>query len=83
MKHSKNSENFFVSQKSQGGFSGCPQCGSNDIEELEYLSVKAILCHRCGYDERNELETTPDQRTSQKEKGRFTPYKTGGKNRTK
>lgn len=61
----------------------CPKCSSEDVETVKYLNVKCILCHRCGYDERNDLETTPEQRTSQKEKGRFSPYKTGGKARTR
>ncbi len=59
----------------------CPQCGSFNVtvhkEDIEFMT-----CKSCGYDELRE-ETVVGQRTSQKEKGRFSPYKTGGKGRTK
>ncbi|MBI2125388.1 hypothetical protein HYU08_02430 [Candidatus Woesearchaeota archaeon] len=49
----------------------CPQCGSSNItvhkNEIEFLT-----CKSCGYDELVE-ETF----------GRYTPYKAGGKGRTR
>ena len=61
----------------------CPRCLSENLKEVEYLGMKCILCNDCGYDERNELDVFPEEKTSQKEKGRYNPYKTGGKNRSK
>jgi len=59
----------------------CPQCGSFNVivhkDDIEFL-----ICKSCGYDELVE-ETFVGQRTSQKEKARYTPYKTGGKGRTR
>ena len=45
--------------------------------EIEFLT-----CKSCGYDELVE-ETFVEGRTSQREKGRYTPYKAGGKGRTR
>lgn len=39
-------------------------------------------CTECGYDERDEASIVPEERTSQKAKGEYTPYKTGGSRRT-
>ncbi|MBS3139701.1 hypothetical protein J4479_01720 [Candidatus Woesearchaeota archaeon] len=57
----------------------CPKCGSDNTELYEDLAF--IKCRNCGYD---ELTTEPfpyDVRKSQREKGRFTPYKQGGSRR--
>ena len=60
----------------------CPQCGSENIKIVNYMNIKCRVCSNCGFDERNLYEVYPDERTSQKEKGKFSPYKTGGKRRT-
>ncbi len=59
----------------------CPKCGSADITIYDE-DVSFLTCNKCGYDE-SEEEAYPEQRTSQKEKARYTPYKTGGKGRTR
>jgi len=59
----------------------CPKCGSFNVaihkEDIEFLT-----CKSCGYDELEE-EAYPEQRSSQREKGRYSPYKAGGKGRTR
>ena len=59
----------------------CPKCGSLKIEIVEYMNSKVRVCKECGYDERDDLDMVPSERNSQREKGRFSPYKSGGKNR--
>jgi len=44
--------------------------------------IEFLTCKSCGYDELVE-ETFVGERTSQKEKARYTLYKTGGKGRTR
>ena len=60
----------------------CPKCGSKEIEIEKYLDLECILCNSCGYDEASQYEIYPENKVSQKAKGRFTPYKTGGGKRT-
>ncbi len=60
----------------------CPRCFSENITEVEYMGVRCVVCHNCGYDERNYYEVYPEERTNQKQKGKFTPYKVGGSRRT-
>jgi len=60
----------------------CPKCNSDKVKLVDYLGVKCIVCKKCGYDETKQLEVYPEEKTSQKEKGRHSPYKTGGHNRT-
>ena len=61
----------------------CPKCGSKDIKFYNYLNIKAIKCDNCGFDESSVYDVYPEQKTSQKAKGRYTIYKTGGKQRTR
>ncbi|MAE43289.1 hypothetical protein CMO93_05940 [Candidatus Woesearchaeota archaeon] len=61
----------------------CPKCESNNIKIVDYLGTKCIICKNCGFDESKEYEVYPEQKTSQKEKARHTPYKTGGHKRTR
>jgi len=60
----------------------CPQCGSLNIQAHKD-DIEFITCKSCGYDELIEETFVEGQRTSQKAKGRYTPYKTGGKGRTR
>jgi len=59
----------------------CPKCGS-EAKKVKYLGTDCIICS-CGYDERDKYDMVSGQRTSQKEKARFNPYKAGGSKRTK
>jgi predicted Zn-ribbon and HTH transcriptional regulator len=61
----------------------CPKCHSNKIELEDYMGAQCIICKECGYHEADELNISPEIKTSQREKGRYTPYKTGGGKRTK
>ena len=61
----------------------CPKCGSKDIKFLDYLGIKALKCSSCGFDESAVYEVYPEQKTSQKAKGKYNVYKAGGGNRTK
>ncbi|MAG08731.1 hypothetical protein CMO89_04605 [Candidatus Woesearchaeota archaeon] len=60
----------------------CPKCKSKKIKLVDYTGIKCVVCEECGYDERDVYEETPDERTSQKAKGNYTPYRTGGKYRS-
>ncbi len=60
----------------------CPKCGSKDIEIEPYMDLNCILCKQCGYNEANQYEIYPENKASQKAKGKFTPYKAGGGKRT-
>ncbi len=60
----------------------CPKCGSASIKLYNYLGVKAVKCNNCGFDEATVYEVFPEQKTSQKAKGRYSVYKTGGPRRT-
>jgi len=60
----------------------CPKCGSADIKIYSYLGIKAIKCNACGFDESSVYEVYPEQKTSQKAKGKYSIYKKGGSSRT-
>jgi Zn ribbon nucleic-acid-binding protein len=61
----------------------CPKCGSKNIKFYSYLGIKTIKCSNCGFDESSAYEVYPEQKTSQKAKGKYSPYKTGGSQRTR
>ncbi|MBI2658399.1 hypothetical protein HYX08_06940 [Candidatus Woesearchaeota archaeon] len=61
----------------------CPRCGSNNVKVLSYMGIKVIKCNECGFDERAVYEVYPEQKASQKAKGRYTIYKKGGSQRTR
>jgi|TARA_B100001971_G_C18088562_1_gene482228 predicted Zn-ribbon and HTH transcriptional regulator len=61
----------------------CPKCKSENIELVNYLDIKATKCNDCSYDERKQYEVYPEDKVSQKAKGKYTPYKTGGRGRTR
>jgi len=56
----------------------CPQCKSSKIKIVNYMGIKCIVCGNCEYDESKQYEVFPEEKKSQKAKGRYTPYKTGG-----
>lgn len=61
----------------------CPVCKSDNIKSIDYLGVKCILCLDCGFDERKHYAVFPEEKVSQKEKARYSPYKSGGGKRAK
>ena len=61
----------------------CPRCGSKDIKIYNYLGAKTVKCSNCGFDEMAVYEVYPEQKTSQKAKGKYAIYKTGGSSRTR
>ena len=60
----------------------CPKCSSYNLEPYLYQSVEVIKCKECGFDEGEELEQYPTEKTSQKAKGKYNVYKSGGPKRT-
>lgn len=63
--------------------SKCPRCGSKNIKIQSYMGIKVVKCRECGFDESSTYEVYPEQKTSQKAKGRYTIYKKGGSQRTR
>ena len=61
----------------------CPKCGSKDVKFYKYLNLDAVKCNNCGFDESAIYEVYPEQKTSQKAKGEYSVYKTGGSRRTR
>ena len=61
----------------------CPKCGSKDVKLLSYLGINVMKCSKCGFDERVVYDVYPEQKTSQKAKGNYSPYKTGGSQRAR
>ena len=60
----------------------CPKCESGSVELVNYMEIKCLKCNNCGFDETSEYEVYPQQKTSQKAKGSYSPYKKGGHGRT-
>lgn len=60
----------------------CPRCSSEDIKFASYLGKQFLVCNKCQYDERELYDVFPEERTSQKAKKEFSPYKSGGAKRT-
>jgi len=60
----------------------CPHCESERIKYVRYMGVEMLLCEKCGYDERDKYEVYPSEKKSQKAKGTYSPYRTGGGRRT-
>ncbi len=61
----------------------CPKCGSASIKIYNYSGIKAAKCKSCGFDEGRIYEVYPEQRASQKAKGSYSVYKTGGSQRAR
>ncbi|MEK6809179.1 MAG: hypothetical protein AABY40_00740 [Nanoarchaeota archaeon] len=60
----------------------CPQCRSLNVM-VHKDDFESLACKSCGYDELVEDTLVEGQRTSQREKARYNPYKVGGKGRTR
>ncbi|HLC50241.1 MAG TPA: hypothetical protein VJI97_02330 [Candidatus Nanoarchaeia archaeon] len=60
----------------------CPKCGSKKTKSVDYLGAKVLKCDECGFDESSLLDVFPEDKSSQKAKGQYSPYKTGGSRRT-
>ncbi len=61
----------------------CPVCSSVNVEIVNEDNRDYIVCKKCGFDSRFEYdEMYPEERSSQKAKGRYSPYKRGGGRRT-
>ena len=61
----------------------CPKCNSYNVEPYLYQSAEVIKCNECGFDEGAEFEQFPTEKASQKAKGKHSPYKTGGGQRSR
>ena len=59
----------------------CPKCGSGDVKFYNYLNIKVLKCNNCGFGEGSIYEVYPEQKASQKAKGKYSVYKTGGSRR--
>jgi Zn ribbon nucleic-acid-binding protein len=59
----------------------CPKCKSSNIKVEESDGISFVTCNVCDYDELEEFY--PEVRKSQREKAKFSPYKTGGKGRSR
>ena len=75
-------ECFYELDRAKPEVGGCPDCGSDNLEKYKYNKTECFKCKDCGFDICEEFEQTPEERTSQKEKGRYSPYKTGGGKRS-
>lgn len=61
----------------------CPKCNSDKIKIINYMGVKCIVCTNCGFDESKQYEVFPEEKKSQKAKGKYNIYKVGGFGRVK
>jgi len=60
----------------------CPKCSSEKAKKVDYRGIKCVVCNDCGFDERDIYDQFPDKKKSQKAKGNFSPYKSGGPRRS-
>ena len=61
----------------------CTKCGSGNVKFSKYMNIKIIKCSSCGFDESSVYDIVPEQKASQKAKGKYAIYKTGGSSRTR
>ncbi len=61
----------------------CPRCGSENVKSYDYSGIPVIRCDECGFDESSVYEVYPEQKASQKAKGKYTVYKAGGPQRSR
>lgn len=59
----------------------CPMCSSLKVKTVDE-DLGFIKCQNCGFDELKDFSDFPAGRKSQREKTKFTPYKTGGPKRS-
>lgn len=59
----------------------CPECNSENVRFITKDGKKHLVCNHCIYDETEEFDVYPEEKTNQKEKGRYSPYKAGGPKR--
>ena len=60
----------------------CPVCGSSDIKINEDDGFTFISCNKCKYDEAEDYDVYPEEKSGQKGKSGYTPYKRGGGRRS-
>jgi transposase-like protein len=53
----------------------CPKCGSEDVKKKTYAGSTFLVCKSCKYDESEEVDIVPEYDKSQKEKARYSPYR--------
>jgi hypothetical protein len=56
----------------------CPECGSNDVEVVNYRGSEVRICKTCEFDERDEFDAEGGEKSNQKAKGSYSPYHAGG-----
>ena len=62
----------------------CPVCGSSNTVIKEENGLSYLVCKQCHFNEGEDWdEAYPEQRSNQREKGKHTPYKRGGGQRTR
>ena len=61
----------------------CPKCNSDNIKLIKYMDIECVICSNCGFDESEQYEVFGEEKKSQKAKGSYTPYKSGGHGRGK
>ena len=60
----------------------CPKCNSKDVEIVDEV-MQFVKCKKCGFNELEGFDESPEERNNQREKTQFNPYKTGGARRGK
>ncbi len=60
----------------------CPACGSSDIKVIEEEGFNFIVCSKCKYNEAEDYDVYPEERSAQKGKSGYTPYQRGGGRRS-
>lgn len=61
----------------------CPICKSTDIKIEIIDDLEFIKCNKCRFDETEDYEVYPEEKSGQKGKSGFTPYKRGGGSRSR
>ena len=61
----------------------CPVCKSTDIKIEIIDDLEFIKCNKCNFNEANDYEVYPEEKSGQKGKAGFTPYKRGGGSRSR
>ncbi|MBI5392749.1 hypothetical protein HZA96_02670 [Candidatus Woesearchaeota archaeon] len=55
--------------------SNCPKCKSSNIDYVKYLKEYYLICDNCGYDASSKYQLLAEEKTSQKAKGNYSPYR--------